>query len=256
MKCPTCAQNTPDEWEGFAARPHFPLGEAREVLTDPGGGDSPRATHATQFDWMYCANKACGQLVVRGHDTYMKEVAGDSQVQTTDTWLVHPRRASRPLDPLIPANVEALAGDFAEAVAILDISPRMAAVLARSILADLLEDYAGLADFRLVDRVNGFVDDTNRPYDLREDLHYLREIADLSAHTKKDKSDQLEKIEISHEEAEWTLSVIERLFDYFIVSPSRSATLREGIDAKLKAAGRKAIKPLQADSELPSDPDG
>jgi hypothetical protein len=41
----------------------------------------------------------------------------------------------------------------------------------------------------------------------------------------------------------------ERLFDHFIVTPEKDRAIREGIDAKIKEAGRKEIKPL------PPDPD-
>jgi hypothetical protein len=198
---------------------------------------------------MQCANEKCGQLVVRGHDTYTAYDAGYPD-EHTDTWIIHPRHASRPLDPLILETSGELAGDYAEAVAILDISHRMSAVLARSILADLLEKYADLSDYGLADRVNKFVEDTAHPFDLREQLHYLREIADLSAHTKTDQSsDQLERIEITREEADWTLVIVERLFDYFIVSPAKADLLKKGMDAKLSAAGRRAIKPLALEED-------
>jgi hypothetical protein len=257
MKCPTCGENTPDAWRQLIVELSVPdapatptivrltLGMAAAYELEAPGHPYPHRIH---FDRMSCAAKGCGQLVVRGHDTYTIHEQGGLPTSTTDTWIIHPRHHSRPLDPLVPEASPALAGDYAEAVAVLDMSHRMSAVLARSILADLLEAYAKLDDFRLVDRVDKFIENTAHPYDVRDQLHYLREIADLSAHTKKDQSsDQLQRIEITREEADWTLSIVERLFDYFIVSPGKADRLKKGIDEKLEKAGRKKIDPLPPD---------
>lgn len=255
MKCPTCGENTPDAWQPLLSRTGTPQRPSLSEMPDPDLRirDARPHEHQVQFDRMHCANRDCGQLVIRGHDSWMVFDNFSRPTQTTDTWVAYPRRAARPLDPLIARTAESLARDFGEAVAILDFSHRMSAVLARSLLADLLEAYAGLDQFSLAARIDKFVADQNRPFDLREGLHYLREIADLSAHTKT--NDQFEKIEITREEAEWTLSVIERLFNHFIVSPAKFMSLRKGMDAKLEAAGRKPIEPLLSDGEVASGSD-
>jgi hypothetical protein len=80
---------------------------------------------------------------------------------------------------------------------------------------------------------------------LRKNLHYLREIADLSAHTKKD--DQAVVVNVDHTEAEWTLEIIDRLFDYFIVSPKREEAMRRALDQKIQQANRRPIEPLPKD---------
>ena len=70
-------------------------------------------------------------------------------------------------------------------------------------------------------------------------IHYLREIADFSAHTQTD--DQRVPLDIDPAEAEWTLDVVERLFDHFIVAPERDRKLRAGMDEKIEQAERKPI---------------
>jgi hypothetical protein len=249
MKCPTCGENTPDDWKGLVVRPQWSVSSETEYDIE---GPDQRRLH---FDWMQCANDQCGQVVVRAHETRPTGFLVDSTPEeTTDTWMVHPRHGTRPLDPLIAEREPDLARDYAEAVAILDTSHRMSAVLSRRILADLLEKYAGQDAYGLTDRINAFIADNSHPYPLRQNLHYLREIADFSAHTQT--NDQLERLDASQEEAEWTLSIVERLFDYFIVAPEKDRKLREGMDAKLEAADRKPIQPLSPDSELPSAPHG
>jgi len=257
MKCPTCGENTPDAWERLIAQlkapDDAPATEAIVRLTISSASvyelSAPGQPHPHRisFDQMYCANAECRQLVIRGHDTYTVYGSDRSPSETTDTWLVHPRHASRPLDPLVLEDAPGLASDYAEAAALLDVSYRMSAVISRRILADLLERYAGMTDYGLAERVDKFIADEHRPSDLRQHLHYLREIADFVAHTQT--NDQFERIEIDQEEAEWTLTIIERLFDYFIVSPAAAKRLREGMDAKLEAAGRKPIKPLALEED-------
>ncbi|MGZ4300657.1 MAG: DUF4145 domain-containing protein [Gaiellaceae bacterium] len=156
----------------------------------------------------------------------------------TGEWLAHPRSSGRHVDPLITGD---LRRDYDEAGMILDVSPRMSAVLSRRILADLLERYAGLEKFSLGERVDDFAKDTAHPSQLRENLHYLREIANFGAHTQKD--DQAQIIDVSREEAEWTLDLVDRLFEYFIVGPERDRKMREGFDKKLEDAGRKPLAP-------------
>lgn len=68
--------------------------------------------------------------------------APGSKSFTRETWYVLPRFGSsvRLIDPTVP---DPYRRDYEEATAILDVSPRMSAVLSRRLLADLLEEYAG-----------------------------------------------------------------------------------------------------------------
>jgi hypothetical protein len=104
------------------------------------------------------------------------------------------------------------ADDYVEAKVILADSPRMSAVLSRRILADLLKKYAGLTNFKLSDRINAFINNPAHPSRIKQNLHYLREIADFGAHTMTDSEDRV--INATADEAEWTLKVVDDLFDY------------------------------------------
>ena len=137
MQCPKCGWNTPDAWEKLIVREQMPPG-SKPVRTLKSPHDHPRPQNI-QFDWMHCAADGCKQLVVRGHHTYSYFDDTSYEHQRTDTWLVFPRHSSRPLDPLVSEKEPELAKDYAEAGAILDASHRMSSVLARSIVADLLE---------------------------------------------------------------------------------------------------------------------
>ncbi len=96
----------------------------------------------------------------------------------------------------------------------------MSAVMSRRILADLLERYADQTQFRLPERIDSVRADTSYPTAIRKRLHYLREIADFGAHTQTDGT--AEVVNVTEAEAEWTLDVVDALFDYFIVGPTDS----------------------------------
>jgi hypothetical protein len=236
MKCPVCSENTPDTfWQPFTATPEG------GGLTDGLRVEPPEGVGSTVgLQFIYCANPKCKQLVIRASETsHLPPHAVDDPEALTRTWFVRPRLARREIDQLVP---EPFRTDYLEAAAILDASPRMSGVLSRKILGDLLERYAELKFNSLKKQIDGFIDDTTRPYELRENLHYLREIGDFGAHTQTDEREQI--IDVGREEAEWTLDVIDGLFDYFIVSPERSKKLRGGMAEKIKQAGRDEIPPL------------
>jgi hypothetical protein len=131
--------------------------------------------------------------------------------------------------------------DYTEAHMILEDSPRMSSVLSRRILADLLKDYAKCEGYSLAGQIDKFLAEPSYPSSLKDNLHYLREVGDFSAHTKKD-LESGDVIEVTREEAGWTLDIIARLFDYLIVGPARDAQMHAVMDEKLRQAGRKPIK--------------
>ncbi|MGH8012808.1 MAG: DUF4145 domain-containing protein [Candidatus Binataceae bacterium] len=107
----------------------------------------------------------------------------------------------------------------------------MSGILSRRILSDLLRKYAGRAEYKLEDQINKFIDDAAYPSNVKDNLHYLREIGNFAAHTKANKVTG-EIIEVGVEEAEWALDVIDGLFDYFIVGPERNRLRRVKWDQK------------------------
>jgi len=234
MKCPNCQQNTPDAWERFQTYERFKEGKPLAIAL-PAGVDPD--TRQVSVDWMHCANEACGELVIRSNESFT-ESEGDLPVaHRQESILLRPRFAmSREVAAEVPGD---LRRDYLEAARIFPLSPRMSAVLARRILADLLEKYANLTDFSLKVRINEFAKDTNHPHDLRHNLGYLAEVGNFGAHTQT--NDQAEIVDVDEEEADWTLNLVDRLFDYFIVSPEKDRKMREALDEKLQAANRKPI---------------
>jgi hypothetical protein len=248
MKCPNCGENTPDNWAPFwpdtaltgeyasrsAVRNAQPLLDvAKDVFC--------------HIEYMRCANSECQQMVIRFSETRVttRFLGGVPIIDRSGSmWVIYPRHGQRSVDPLVP---EPMRGDYAEAASILDLSPRMSAVLSRRILADLLEQYAGRSEFRLGSKLKAFSEDTRYSADARRNAQSLNEIADFGAHTQKD--DQAEIINVDRHEAEWTLDFLERLFDLLIITPARDKAMRDGIEQKRRQAGRAELPPLPEESQ-------
>jgi Domain of unknown function (DUF4145) len=218
MKCPLCAQHTPDAWlhVGWVA----------------GSGVDFTNLHV---EWMRCANPECKQALIRMSESHAR-VENNHSVEETVTWLARPRASTRPLDPLVE---EPFRTDYLEAAAIIDLSPRMSAALSRHILGDLLEKYAGQDRGSLKSAIDKFVEETCHPDYLRENLQHLREIANFGTDTQKDAYAEI--VDVDRDEAEWTLDVLDSLFDYFIVAPKRNRKIRKAMDRKSEAAGGKPV---------------
>ena len=233
MKCPSCGENTPDSWRVLLVEAGF-RSDHTYSLRAPGllGHDTSVA-----FDWMHCANETCKQLVVRMHEsipTLPPHIGPETQ-----TRYVRPMWSIRRIDSLVP---EPFRTDYLDAAAILGISPRMSAVLTRKIVYDLLERYADVCEYTLKASLDKFIVDVSHPTRVRESLQHLREIGDFGAHTQKDGVGKV--IDVSSEDAEWTMDLVDRLFDYFILDPERDKALRSKWDTNLQDTGRKPIKPV------------
>jgi hypothetical protein len=206
------------------------------------------------LEWMQCPNQnpKCEGIIVRAtkyeYDPGYREPGKSVQFtqaphENEQVWIAVPqRRAVRPIDPLLP---DAFADPFREAWLIRDDSPGMSAVLSRRVLADLLEQYAGCTGYTVKEQIDKFIADAQHPSHVKENLHYLREMADFAAHTKKDLTTG-EILKTTSEEATWTLDVVESLFHYFIIGPAKDAARRAEMAKKMQQAGRKPIPPLQA----------
>jgi hypothetical protein len=238
VQCPVCGEHSPASWMAY----HAPAPGGGFIAALPRGRDR---REEVSLDWMRCGNEDCQQLIVRVHEAHVAITEG-LPFMNTESWIARPRfgQSRRRLDPLIS---DSFRRDYQEAAALLDISPRMSAVLSRSILADLLKKYAKLDDFKLSDRIDKFRANTKYPSNLRENVHHFREIADFGAHTQK--SDQDVVIEVDREGAEWLLDVLDRAFEHFIVAPERDRKMRERWDENLAQAGRKPIPPLPEEEE-------
>jgi len=243
VKCPICGDHSPPAWEFFwtevSGRVSADLVAAKNLLEN------------VSLDWMRCSNEECEQVIVRVQEQH---VTGDlSPLLRTDSWVARPRfgETERPIDALVP---EPFRTDYAEAAAILEISHRMSAVLSRRILGDLLKKYAGKEQRTLAAQIDALTEESGHPSRLTENLHHFREVANFGAHTQEDQQAEGEPvvIDVGRDEAEWTLDMVDRLFDYLIVQPAKDEEIRSRMDEKIERAGRKPLRPGESkDAEQP-----
>jgi hypothetical protein len=136
-----------------------------------------------------------------------------------------------------------MARDYQEAHAILSDSPKSAAALARRMLADVLATYGGYNQFLLSKRLDAFYNDSAHACTaLKENAAYLVEIGNFGAHTQKDQVTAV-VVDVEPDEAEWTLNVVNGLFDYFIVGPARDRLMKQRLAEKLARSGRRPVQP-------------
>lgn len=79
------------------------------------------------------------------------------------------------------------------------------------------------------------------PSHLAKSVDAIRNIGNFSAHPSKSKSTG-EIVPVEPHEAEWTLDVLESLFDFFYVQPAILARKRDALNAKLAEIGKGPMK--------------
>ncbi len=148
---------------------------------------------------------------------------------------VWPAGSSRPpLPPVVPAT---FSEEYYEAVAVLDKSPKASAALSRRCLQHLLRDHVKVKPGELSKEIDQLLDSHTLPSDLAEDVDAIRHVGNFGAHPNKSAhSGQI--LDVEPHEAEWSLAVLEGLFDFYFVRTAQRAAQRTALEAKLQAAGK------------------
>ncbi len=153
-------------------------------------------------------------------------------------YLAYPKATTRPGAPAeVPASI---AQDFNEACLVLADSPQASAALSRRCLQHLLNE-RGVSKS---DNLNKAIDDalsSHLPSHIAENLDAIRNIGNFAAHPQKSQHSG-EILPVESQEAEWNLDVLETLFDFYYVQPTRSAARREALNKKLEEVGKKPMK--------------
>jgi hypothetical protein len=234
IKCPHCSQEVPSNWEPLYTLDRNSNPKEGIELRDENG----RPYERFDIEWITCFREKCGQVIVRVRRAQLDPRNFD--LLPGEEWLAVPRkRAPRSIDPLVP---EKFSKPYIRASLILEDAPDMSGVLSRRILQDLLEKYASRSEYKLEERIDKFIEDSTHPSNVKDNLHHLRDIGNFGAHTKANKETG-EVVEVGAEEAEWTLDVIDGLFDYFIVGPEKNRERREAWEKKRGPLNQPIRKP-------------
>jgi hypothetical protein len=128
--------------------------------------------------------------------------------------------------------------DYREAAAVLELSPRASAALARRCLESVLEEEGGADQPGLSQKIEHVL--PTLPAYIGADLHHFREVGNFGAHEQKDQHTGA-ILDVEDGEAEYALGVLDLLFDHYYVRPAEADKKRQAIDAKIDAAGRRRI---------------
>lgn len=157
------------------------------------------------------------------------------------SWVVLPRQATRPVPIEVQAASPNIAADFEEAAAVLFVSAKASAALSRRCLQALLSEKGGARQRNLSEQIDAVL--PTLPSHLAEDLDAVRHIGNFAAHPQK-ANETGAILDVERHEAEWTLEVLEGLFDFYYVQPAKSALRRQKLEEKLEQVGKPPLKRL------------
>lgn len=153
--------------------------------------------------------------------------------------LIHPKSPSRTL--LSSEVPDEFAADYREACLVLADSPKASAALSRRCLQNILHNKCGIKKRDLAQEIQQVIDDAKMPTHILDALDGIRNIGNFAAHPIKATSSG-EIVEVEPAEAEWTLDVLESLFDHLFVQPAAAAKKKAAMNAKLASAGKPPMK--------------
>ena len=140
--------------------------------------------------------------------------------------MIYPLGATR---PPCPAEVpDPIAKDYKEACLVEPYSQKAAAALARRCLQNVLHDQ-GIKKKDLNQEIDEVI--TKLPSHLSEAIDAIRHIGNFATHPIKHQHTG-EIVEVKSGEAEWSLDVLEQLFDFYYVSPKKLELKREELNPK------------------------
>jgi len=156
--------------------------------------------------------------------------------------MVYPAGVCRgPVPPEVPREI---AVDYIEASNVLPLSAKASAALARRCLQNVLRSN-GYKAKDLAKEIDLILNETDParaiPESLRMTVDGIRNFGNFSAHPINDLT-SLQVIDVEPHEAEWSLDILDEMFEHFYVRPAQARARKAALDAKLAAAGKPASK--------------
>lgn len=177
----------------------------------------------------------CLKFVVAIDEYYLNPQTGQYEPQAQKSvWPVTTGRD--PVPPEVPAHI---AQDYAEAAAVMPISPKASAALSRRCLQSVLREAGKTKTRDLADQIQEAI--PTLPSRIAENLDAVRIIGNFAAHPLKSQATGT-IIDVEVGEAEWNLDVLDALFDHYYVRPEAERKKREMLNEKLKEAGKPPLK--------------
>lgn len=157
--------------------------------------------------------------------------------QDVHEYLVWPKGIARA--PLPKEVTEPFASDYREACLVLADSPKASAALSRYCLQRILREVAGVKASDLSKEIDAVL--PSLPSSIAAALDAVRVIGNFAAHPIKS-TNTGEIVDVEPGEAEWSLDVLESLFDFYFVQPALLAAKKAAMNKKLTDAGKPPMK--------------
>lgn len=175
----------------------------------------------------YTVCSACERFVIRLNST------------DKPSRMVYPKGVSRaPVSKYVP---EKFSEDYKEACLVLSDSPKASAALSRRCLQLILRDVANVKPQNLNKEIDELLKSKVLPTHIAEAIDAIRNIGNFAAHPLKSTSSG-EVLPVEPGEAEWSLDVLEGLFDFYFVQPATLKVKKAALDQKLATAGKPPMK--------------
>jgi hypothetical protein len=185
---------------------------------------------------------ACQRLVLELVSKGINEIPALGQKvagKEIGRYFVRPKTATRPNPPTdVPTE---FAQDYIEASLVLADSPKASAALSRRCLQHILREKAGVKRADLSKEIDEVLASGALPSHLSEAVDAIRNIGNFAAHPIKSTASG-EVLPVEPGEAEWTLDVLDGLFDFYFVQPSLLQRKKAALNAKLASANKPPAK--------------
>lgn len=245
--CPHCSKSIHFEYSGKGIYPiRRSKKELEKELTSQQLIDAltERNRHGFEIGIGYCP--ACKGEIITYREGDIIDIYPSPERRTekglesepNDKFLIlHPEKRGRLLSNKIP---DPYLSDFKEADKILDLSPRASAALSRRNLQNILREKYKIGPYSLSKEIDEFIKITGIPSDLANQVDAIRNVGNFAAHPNKD-TNTGEILNVENGEAEWLLMILEELFDYAFIRPTRLDKKVQDLNAKLQRSGKKPI---------------
>jgi len=153
--------------------------------------------------------------------------------------MIYPKAMAR--SPISTDVKEQYAADYREACLVLADSPKASAALSRRTLQLLLREEARVKISNLSNEIDEVLASGKLPSHLAEAIDAIRILGNFAAHPMKS-TNTGEILDVEPGEADWTLDVLEGLFDFYFVQPAILRSKKDALNKKLAEAGKPPMK--------------
>lgn len=144
--------------------------------------------------------------------------------------------------PNAPKEVEPIfAEDYNEACLVLPFSPKASAALCRRCLQNIIRMKEGIKGRNLKTEIDELIATKKLPSYISENLDIIRGFGNIAAHGIKDQKSGL-ILDVEPNEAEFLLDVLDLLFDFYFVLPTKSKNIKTVLGKKLSSTEKNNIQ--------------